>query len=344
MTNKAWSFMKIWHCTLLALSALIGCSAENSQISIVDQSTIMTPIEDSSLSEASQEFHQESAQSVNCAMMGHLSELVYEGKATGTNCGHIDKNGLVKFTPEFMSYGPVSHPPMGCELIFQDGANGHKFRRGWFFIGQNGYGRGHNERFSGSCTSGKHLPEVSKTYVDGKLAYFNKNMTILYQSDFVYGEEFTQDGLAIVCTKRPDDRIGMGGEHIYRTGGLCGQIDTDYNLVTPTQQPYEDFNPIPFWEPAHYARSIKLIAKPGKGLELKSILKTTYRKFPGLDGYRFQIEKDPDKFTLMERWDSRETHAQAQENPKFQATLEAINTLTLDSIITLDQDYIPKNK
>ena len=335
--------MKLRLCTLLAIAALVGCGAENSQISIVDQSAINTPIEDSSLSVSRQRFHQESAQSVNCAMIGHLSELVYEGKATGTSCGYIDKNGLVKFTPEFMGYGPISHSPMGCELIFQDGANGHKFRHGWFLIGHNGYGRGHNDHYNGSCNFWKYLPEVSKTYVDGKLAYFDKNMTILYQSDFVYGEEFTEDGLAIVCSERPDDRIGLGGEKIYRTGGLCGQIDTNYNLVTPTQQPYEEFNPIPLWERAHYARSVELIAKPGKGLELKSILKSTYRNFPGLDGHRFQTEKNPDKFTLMERWDSRETQAQAQENPKMQAALKAINALTHDTVITLDRDYYPKN-
>jgi len=330
--------------TFLVISALVGCGAENTQISIVDDSTTITSIKDSSLSIDPLGFHHDSAQSVNCAMYGHLSELAYERKATGTNCGHIDKNGLIKFTPEYMGYDPISGYPMGCELIFQDGQNGHRIRHGWFFIGHNGYGRGHSEQYSGECSFWKYLPEVSKTYVGGKLAYFDNNMTILYQSDFVYGEEFTKDGLAIVCSERPDDRIGLGGETIFRTGGLCGQIDTHYNLVTPTQQPYEDFNPIPFWEGAHYARSVKLIAKPGKGLELKSILKSTYRNFSGLDGYRFQSEISPDTFTLIERWDSRDDYSQAQENLKFQATLEAINTLTLDSIITLDKDYIPKNK
>lgn len=212
------------------------------------------------------------------------------------------------------------------------------------FIGHNGYGRGHDEHYSNECSFWKYLPEVSKTYIGNKLAYFNNNMTILYQSDYVYGEEFTKDGLATVCSERPDDRIGLGGEKTYRTGGLCGQIDTHYNLVTSTQQPYENFNPIPLWERAHYARSVKLISKPGKGLELKSLLTSTYRNLMGLDGYRFQTEISPDTFTLIERWDSRDDYSQAQKKPKFQAALEAINALTLNSIITLDKDYDPKNK
>ena len=342
--NKGLSFVKLSCCKLLAISALVGCGAENSQISTVSDSTTISLIKDNSLSVEPLGFHQESSQSVNCLMLGHLSELVYEGKATGTNCGHIDKNGLIKFTPEFMGYGPISRHPMGCELITQDGPNSHQIRHGWFFIGHNGYGRGHNEHYSNECSFWKYLPEVSKTYIGGKLAYFNNNMTILYQSDFVYGEEFTKDGLAIVCSKRPEDRIGLGSEKIYRTGGLCGQVDTHYNLVTPTQQPYEDFNPIPVWEKPHYARSVTLIAKQGKGVELRSILKSTYRNFSGLEGHRFRTEKSPDKFTLLERWDSRESHAQAQENPKFQAALEAIKALTLNSTITLDKNYDTKNK
>ena len=343
MKNKGWSFMKRSSCTLLAISSLVGCGAEKTQIITSDNVPQIIAVKNESLeTEDLLGFHQESAQSVNCAMLGHLSELVYEGKATGTNCGYIDKNGLIKFTPEYMGYGPISSYPMGCELIIQDEPNGHRIRHGWFFIGHNGYGRGHREQYSGECSFWKYLSEVSKTYVDGKLAYFDNNMTILYQSDFVYGEEFTKDGLAIVCSEGPDDRIGLGGEKTYRTGGLCGQIDTHYNLVTPTQQPYEDFNPIPLWERAHYARSVKLISKPGKGLELKSILGSTYRNFPGLDGYRFQTEISPDTFTLMERWDSRDDYSQAQENPKFHETLETINALTLNSIITLDKDYAPK--
>lgn len=291
-------------------------------------------------------FLEEGATSVDCYMMGHLSELEYEGKATGENCGKIDQNGLVKFSATFMALEPI-YEGYGCVPIFKKISEEQINRYGWFYISPEGFGRGHRETYDNACARWDWLPGIAKTYVRGKLAYMDKDLRIVHQTKFPFGENFSIDtNLAIVCSEKPVKRLGPHEEHFTYLGGKCGEINLDFETVTPIEQPYENFVPvIPSWATPFYRRITQITAHPGKGAELEQLLQETFKDLPGLRNslYTYTNPATPDQIHVSELWESREAHSASLALPLVQDAMQVGRPMIADIVVKSEHEYDPDN-
>lgn len=81
---------------------------------------------------------------------------------------------------------------------------------------------------------------------------------------------------------RPSERYEVHKEHYAWAGGICGQINLDFEVVTPIDQPYETFDALPQWALPFYSRRVNIKAKAGQGEALMSILEDAFKDMQGL--------------------------------------------------------------
>ena len=77
---------------------------------------------------------------------------------------------------------------------------------------------------------------VAISYVDGKAVFFDNDLKVVKATDYELADPFYKH-LAKVCTAAPDREYH--GEHFKWTGGTCGYIDTEFNVVVPIATSYE---------------------------------------------------------------------------------------------------------
>lgn len=276
---------------------------------------------------------------VSCVPLFWLSELAYEADDPniGGSCGSMDQTGLVTFTADFMALEPYFGPDgLSCLPLTKGTKSIDGEHLGWFYITKNGYGRGHKEVRDNGCDIRNFVSGVAKTYVNGRLAYMNNKMEIVHQTEFEFGENFWGNGLAIICSKRPKKRLGPHKEHFAYLGGKCGQINSDFEVVTPIEQSYEDFRPLPKWAIPFYSVNTNYQSLPGQGEQLKAVLMEKFLNSPELKDYRVTFNlHDPDRVHIVERWESKLAYEENQRSAyamemieKSQAFIKEINQPT----------------
>lgn len=284
---------------------------------------------------------------VNCGMIGLLSELEYEGKASGENCGAMNSTGLVKLNNAFMALEPV---PEGyeyfCLPVYTGTEPEDREYLGWFYVTPKGYGRGHRETYDNDCIRWEWLPGVAKTYVRGNLAFMDKDLKIVHQTEYPFGENFSKDTkLAIVCSEKPQKRLGPHKEHFAFLGGKCGQINLDFEVVTPIEQPFEDFVPLPPWVTPFYRRIAQFSAVPGKGEELEQLLQETFKNLPGLKKslYTYIDPRTPDQIHVDELWESRDAHSASLKLPIVRDAMKKGRPMIAKIKLKSEHEYDPNN-
>ncbi len=254
-------------------------------------------------------FDEASSEWVNCAFYQPKNEQ-HQHPDYGNKCGQIDKNGLVRFTPEFMNLELYfREEALACTALSKSTETVRKAFLGWFHITPTGYGRGHKEYGDNDCAYLKDLENgLLKTYVNGKLAYVDQNLNIIHQTEFPFGNYLYQSK-AIICSKRPTRKWGPHFEHFVWAGGICGEIDSSFNIITPINKPYEYFHPLPPWVYEGYMLETRIQTQPGKGDALKSLIEAGTKNMPGNRVYKiYKFGSAPDELLIHEEWDHRDDH------------------------------------
>lgn len=339
--------MKVEHLLLsiVSLIGLISCDSADNDAPIINP-TESHVIESKTALDASFGFHAESASPMTCTMI----LAVFEDKDKDqdelrnltNNCGVIDKNGLAKFNPKITAL--ISNV-ISCQPISQRLPNGKSVFKGWFHISPTGYGRGHKETYDNDCDRWEWLPGVAKTYIGGQLAYMDQSLAIVHQTEFPFGENFDKStNLAIVCTEKPTKRLGPHKEHFAYLGGKCGQINLDFEVVTPIQQPFEDFQPLPQWAKPFYTRRTNFKVKAGHAEQLKLIMEEAFENLQGLTNVNIHIDpKDKDSLIVYERWESRAAHSASLETPKVKHAIAEGRSLIESIKHQRESEYDPEN-
>jgi len=310
--------MKVERLLLLCLflGHLTSCTPdlpieEESSIGIFDEAVVADPAKD----QLRELFDETSAKPVLCAQLGSLEKL----ERDELGCGSIDKNGLIKFYPIFLELGLKGCHPVSVGSDWSD----TKFL-GWFYVSDNGYGRGHNEDYGNDCVRWEFLPGLAKTYVGNNLAYMDKSLNIVHQTNFPFGENFSiETNLAIVCSEKPMERIGPLMEHFFYAGGKCGQINSNFEITVPIQLPFENFVALPEWSNSFYSRKVFLRAIPGKSGELQNIILAGQQGLSGLTRSVAMVSPlERDVVVVHEFWKSRSAHRESLQTDQVRAAIK----------------------
>lgn len=145
------------------------------------------------------------------------------------NCGSV-KDGLLTFAPELMK--KMMWSKYGMQCIYMN----YPADKGWFYINQNGLGRGSPFTPDNDCNwfqSGLAVG-VSK----GCVIYFNQVMDVVKSTEYTWASSFYK-GYSKVCKGELTREYDSHGEHYQLKGGQCGFIDREFKVVVPLAYPYE---------------------------------------------------------------------------------------------------------
>jgi len=136
------------------------------------------------------------------------------------SCGTLDKTGLLHFNqPALDKVDWRNFYGMDCIRV----TTNKKASSGWYFLTQEGLGRKTVAADNGCLPFQKGL---AVGWVDGKVAYYDRMMKIVHQTDYVWSDDF-HTGYAQVCKRKGDRRDYLD----------CGYIDTDMKVVVETKYP-----------------------------------------------------------------------------------------------------------
>lgn len=155
----------------------------------------------------------------NCMYISTDSDREF---ASHGSCGTLDKTGLLHFNKQALDKVDWSNF-YGMECI-QVKTN-KEASSGWYFLTQEGLGRRTITADNGCLPFQKGL---AVGWVDGKIAYYDRMMKIVHQTDYVWSSDF-YTGYAQVCKRRGDRR-----DHLD-----CGYIDTDMKVIVETKYPMD---------------------------------------------------------------------------------------------------------
>jgi len=145
------------------------------------------------------------------------------------NCGSI-KNGLLSVDPSLLKKMMWSKYGMQCIYI------NYPKDKGWFFINQNGFGRGSPFTRDNDCNW--FLSGLAVGVSNGHVIYFNQVMDVVKSTNYTWASNFYK-GYSMVCTGELTKEYDMHGEHYQLKGGQCGFINREFKVVVPVQYPYE---------------------------------------------------------------------------------------------------------
>lgn len=145
------------------------------------------------------------------------------------NCGSI-KNGLLHVQPSLLD--KVMWSKFGMQCIYLN----YPENRGWFYINQNGLGRGSPFNYDNDCNWFQSGVAVGVS--NGRVVYFNQVMKIVKSTKYTWASNFYK-GYSKVCTGVLIKEYDEHGEHFQLKGGQCGFINREFKIVVPIQHPYE---------------------------------------------------------------------------------------------------------
>lgn len=177
---------------------------------------------------------------VDCSYFAGFLEV--EALMKHTECGHPDGDGVLYISPDTMQYftpsgfnsGRDDWHPKGLNCLPLSLSNGSK---GFAYIAADGRARLSNWPYDNDCQPFRN--DVAISYVDGKAVFFDANLNVVKQTDFVLADPFYKD-IAKVCIKMPNKEFGPHNEHFEWKGGQCGSIDKNFKVVVPVEHAYED--------------------------------------------------------------------------------------------------------
>jgi hypothetical protein len=141
------------------------------------------------------------------------------------NCGSIE-NGLLSVTPSLLDKMMWSKFGMQCIYI------NYPKDKGWFFINQNGLGRGSPFAHDNDCNWFQSGVAVGVS--NGLVVYFNQVMEITKSTNYTWASNFHK-GFSKVCTGELKKEYDTHGEHYQLKGGQCGFINREFQVVVPVQ-------------------------------------------------------------------------------------------------------------
>ena len=140
-----------------------------------------------------------------------------------TECGTIDDWGLIRInratldTIDFDQPATKSTPAKLWCLPLQL-SNGEKLH---VYLNQTGLARSAYYHHGPTC--GRFSESgLAKTYIKGKVAFFDAQMRVQHQTHYVLIEG------DIGCTEMPEKYYPLGDEHFEWRGGACANIDRDF--------------------------------------------------------------------------------------------------------------------
>ncbi|AQA17281.1 hypothetical protein BST95_02625 [Halioglobus japonicus] len=150
------------------------------------------------------------------------------------SCGPIN-NGLLTVDPSLMTKMMWSKYGMQCIYI------NYPKDKGWFYINQNGLGRGSPFSHDNDCTP--YQAGVAIGLVNGYVVYFNQVMDVVKTTEYTWASNFYK-GYSKVCIGELTKEYDRYGEHYQLKGGQCGFIDREFNVVVQVAYPHES-TPVP---------------------------------------------------------------------------------------------------
>ena len=179
------------------------------------------------------------AVTVDCSGFAGWTEI--EAFLDQTSCGHPDAEGVLHISQETMRFfGPedFNHghsygwQPQGLWCLtfrLSDGSGG------FGYLAPDGRARISNYPYDNNCQPFRN--DVAISYVDGKVVFFDANLDVVKQTEYVLANPFYKH-LAMVCDILPEKEYH--GEHFQWRGGRCGYIDAAFNIVVPIITAYEE--------------------------------------------------------------------------------------------------------
>lgn len=266
------------------------------------------------------------------------------------SCGTIDENNLVRVDKDVINlmdfpgskayrkaHENPKYPrgyPDHLHCIITNTLNGNHW--GMTYVHEKGHGRV-AAMFDNTCWPFSN--NVSFGYKDGKVIYFNTELKIIKHTNYPFAWGRT------VCSEIPLIRYGPHKEHNTWLGGKCGQLNNDLEIIKPIDRPFEYFHPLPEWAIPFYSRSSNIIAKPGKGEELVSLLTNAYEKIPGMRRYEvFQNKHNPELVHVSEKWESRAAYVASLDLPQIQSAIADNGKLIDATKHQRDYEYDPENE
>ena len=177
---------------------------------------------------------------IDCSPM--IARLELFELESHTNCGSVDRSGLIEIDPETMKIidhiyddprYSISHTAkmdwqpdhLRCVAI----SINQKYKNA--YLNREGIGRIVYGRSDLMCPSFHPKTGLVRTLIDGKISLFDEDMVITKSTPF----SFVQGD--IICEEEPER---TRGDHWTWQGGKCGRINQDYEIIVAMKYPYED--------------------------------------------------------------------------------------------------------
>ena len=158
------------------------------------------------------------------------------------DCGYQDAEGVLHISPETMKLFKPDEFEYAYTRWGQKGLRCSRFRLSdgtidFGYLAADGRARISDYPYDNNCQPFRNGVAIS--YVDGKAIFFDKNLEVVKATDYALADSFYKD-LARVCRVSPEKKYDTSGDHFDWIGGTCGYIDTEFNVVTPIETPYEE--------------------------------------------------------------------------------------------------------
>ncbi|TMP33447.1 hypothetical protein [Pseudoalteromonas rubra] len=148
------------------------------------------------------------------------------------NCGSLGSDGLLKVNPDLLP--KVRWHKFGMSCINVRG-------EGWFFLNQNGLARGAPFLQDNDCNPFSEGLAVGIS--NGKIVYYDQVLSIIKKTDYTWSGSFHKKH-AKVCKGTLIREYDASGEHYSLTGGNCGYINREFEVVVPTVFDFQS-TPVP---------------------------------------------------------------------------------------------------
>ena len=144
-------------------------------------------------------------------------------------CGNISEDGLLVLSKKIVERVNWNKYGLDCALVY-----GTKDQDGWYFINQKGEGRISPFLQDNDCAPFTEGLAVGLSY--GKVVFYDQALKIVKRTEYIWASGFYK-GYAKVCKGDLHKQYDSHGEHYQYRGGICGFIDTRFEIVVPVRYP-----------------------------------------------------------------------------------------------------------